>query len=131
MTREEDSTTTLPGIVEFANANHADLFISVHHNAFHPRLRGTETYWYRENSQELAEIVHKHLLEELGFKDRGASRERYYVIRHTTMPAILIEPGFLTNPEEEELLWTDEYQERTAQAAFDGIVEYLKKYAKN
>ncbi|WP_342574087.1 N-acetylmuramoyl-L-alanine amidase [Paenibacillus sp. FSL M8-0142] len=111
----------------FANELGADLFISIHGNTFEdPSVSGVETYYYHRNSYPLAEIIQKHMVQGSEFRDRGVKQEDYFVVKDTNMPAVLIETGYLTNPQEEQQMLTDEVQYRIAGSILDGIKEYLQ-----
>ncbi|WP_367074543.1 N-acetylmuramoyl-L-alanine amidase family protein [Paenibacillus pabuli] len=129
MTRETDIYPTRSERVKLANDLKADVFVSIHGNSVNaaPQVSGTETFYYqRENSKELANIIHKKLIKALGFKDRGVKNGNYQVIRETTMSAVLLEIGFLSNKLEEEAMMSETNQNKAAQAIVDGIKEYLK-----
>ncbi len=136
------SADTLPGgsspadlevRVNIANKAKADLFVSIHNNAGgNTEARGTETYYSSANpenaeSRALAEAVQAELLRQLGSNDRKVKDAAFYVIKNTVMPAILVELGFLTNPEEEKLLGSPDFQKKAARAIYEGILTY-KKY---
>ena len=88
---------------------------------------GIETHWYHDYSKNLAEIIHKNMIKQIpSSKDRGLFKSKFYVINHTTVPAVLCEIGFLSNPEERNELITDSRKQRTAKAIAEGIIEYLK-----
>ncbi|MEO2203873.1 N-acetylmuramoyl-L-alanine amidase family protein [Paenibacillus pabuli] len=129
MTRETDIYPTRSERVKLANDLKADVFVSIHGNSVTsaPQVSGTETFYYqRESSKELANIIHKKLIKALGFKDRGVKNGNYQVIRETTMSAVLLEIGFLSNKLEEEAMMSETNQNKAAQAIVDGIKEYLK-----
>ncbi|OZB92383.1 N-acetylmuramoyl-L-alanine amidase [Paenibacillus sp. XY044] len=112
---------------KFANDLGADLFISIHGNTYEdPNISGTETYYYHEDSLSLAEIMQKHMIQTSGFRDRGVKKENYFVVKETNMPGVLIETGYLTNPQEEKQMLSDEVQFRMASSILDGIKEYLE-----
>ncbi|WKL01253.1 N-acetylmuramoyl-L-alanine amidase [Paenibacillus amylolyticus] len=71
-------------------------------------------------------IIHKKLIKALGFKDRGVKNGNYQVIHETTMSAVLLEIGFLSNKSEEEAMMSETNLSKAAQAIVDGIKEYLK-----
>ncbi|GAV16040.1 N-acetylmuramoyl-L-alanine amidase family protein [Paenibacillus sp. chi10] len=130
MTRETDVYPTRTERVQLANTGKADVFVSIHGNSVKdsPKTTGTETFYYqRSSSKSLAEVIHRHLIEAIGLKDRGVKNGDLQVIRETTMPAVLLEIGFLSNPEEEAALLSDSFQDKAAQAIVDGIKEYLGK----
>ncbi|GIP03327.1 hypothetical protein J28TS4_17340 [Paenibacillus lautus] len=110
---------------EIANQLGADLFISIHGNTYEdPGVSGTETYYY-EDSQFLAEIMQKHVVQTSGFRDRGVKKEDFFVLKDTNMPAALIEMGYLTNPQEENEMLTEDFQYRVASSILDGMIEAL------
>ncbi|MGF7030520.1 N-acetylmuramoyl-L-alanine amidase [Paenibacillus mucilaginosus] len=124
MTRSDDTFIELGGRADLANAAQADLFVSIHANtAGKESIRGTETYYYTEQSREFAGLIHKYLLEATGFPDRKVKQERFYVIRNTVMPSVLLEVGFLSNNTDEAQLYQDEFQNRVAAS----IVAAIKK----
>ncbi|WP_339224316.1 N-acetylmuramoyl-L-alanine amidase [Paenibacillus sp. FSL W7-1332] len=128
MTRETDIYPTRSERVKLANDLKADVFVSIHGNSVKaaPQVSGTETYYYqRESSKELADLIHKNLIKALGFQDRGVKNGNYQVIRETTMSAVLLEVGFLSNKSEEEAMMSETNQNKAAQAIVDGIKEYL------
>ncbi len=127
-TRTTDVYPTLQERVKLANDLNADLFISVHANSFKPETRGTETYYYNDNSAELAAIVHRHLIGATQFPDRGVHRTDFYVIKNTKMPAVLTESGFLTNAYENAQLTSPAFQDKVAKALVAAIREYYEKH---
>lgn len=128
MTRSDDTFIALDDRAAIANKLKADVFVSVHGNSStNAATSGTETYYYqRESSKTLANIIHKHLIAATGFKDRGVKSERFVVVKKTTMPAVLLEVGFLSNKGDEALMFSEDFQYRVAQGIVDGIKEYLK-----
>jgi N-acetylmuramoyl-L-alanine amidase len=127
-----DTVTDLEARVEIANQAKADLFVSIHNDAFSDStVGGTSTFYSSTNpvyaqSMLFAQAVQKELVKQLGFNDRKVKDAAFYVIRHTTMPAILVELGFITNPEEEKLLGSPDFQKKAAGAIFQGILNYEK-----
>ncbi|MEW9667418.1 N-acetylmuramoyl-L-alanine amidase [Ammoniphilus sp. 3BR4] len=127
-TRSDDTYPTLQDRVQLANEMQADLFLSIHANAFKPETRGTETYYYSSQSEQFAKVLHRHLVEATGFPDRGAKKAGYYVIKNTNMPSGLIEIGFLTNAAENKQMLDPAFQKRVAQALGKAIHEYYVSY---
>lgn len=128
MSRETDVTVDLYDRPEMANASGADIFVSIHNNAYYQREHGTEIYWYNSNpgSPKLARAVQRAMREGIGLFDRGVkNHESFVVIKYTTMPAILVEIAFVTNPEEIKLLVDPEFQLRAARAIARGIDLYF------
>lgn len=126
LTRKDDTFVELLDRVKFAEDLKADLFISIHANSFdNTSVSGIETYYERANSKALAETMHKHVLAGMGLRDRGVKKAAYKVIKETTMPAILIEAGYLTNSTDAKALFDSKTQERLAVEIVKGIKEYL------
>lgn len=126
LTRSDDTFLELSERVAIANSLKADLFISVHANSSSTSVAsGTETYYKREESKAFAKVMHKYLVQATGLTDRGVQYGNFHVIRETTMPAILLEVGYLSNKKDEALLFTDELQNRVATAIVSGVKEYL------
>ena len=127
VTRPDDTTVSLGERVRIANNAKVDLFVSIHFNAGSSLANGIETFKYRNTknpiSHALAENVHKELIDNTGFKDRGVKTSGFYVIKNTNMPAILVELGFITNTKEEKIVNTDEFQEKCANAIVAGILK--------
>lgn len=76
-------------------------------------------------SKALAEIVQRRMVDTTDWVDRGVKENAFAVLRSARTPAILVEVGFMTNPEEGRLLATEPYQRKLAEAIADGIVEFL------
>ena len=128
LTRTDDIYVSLEDRVNFSEKEEPEIFVSIHVNsAVSTDPNGIETHWYHEYSKPLAEVIHKHLTKNIpNTKDRGLFKSKFYVINHTTVPAVLCEIGFISNEEERNQLITDERKQKTAKAIADGIVEYLK-----
>ncbi|MED1790042.1 N-acetylmuramoyl-L-alanine amidase family protein [Brevibacillus laterosporus] len=127
-TRNNDTYLTLKERTDIANEIDADVFISVHANSFNPETRGTETYYYNQNSLDLARVVHKHLLAATQFPDRKVKQNNFYVVKNTKMPAVLTETGFLTNQIENTQLMSPQFQDKVAKSLADAIFEYYQTY---
>ncbi|MNP54259.1 N-acetylmuramoyl-L-alanine amidase LytC precursor [compost metagenome] len=111
-----------------ANDMNADALISIHGNTYpDPAVSGTESYYYSEDSFPLAHDVHEQLVKATGFRDRGVKQDNWKVLRECKVPAILLEVGFLTNPENETTLLNDDRQNEIAHAIVDGIKNYFNE----
>jgi len=136
MTRETDTDVYAPNDsardelqarCDIANKDGARMFVSIHANSFtSSSLNGTTTYYYKASDLPLAQFIHHHLIDTLGTKDDGVRKENFYVIHHTSMPAVLIETAFLSNPSDAELLHSPAFLQRVATAIADGVAEYVK-----
>lgn len=127
LTRQDDTFVELNERADFANRLNADVFVSVHANSFNKdTVSGTETYYSRDESRALADILHSRILPATGFNDRGVRKNDLRVTLRTVMPAVLCEIGYLSSPEEEAALFTEKLQLQTAEAIAAGIREYLQ-----
>ncbi|MCX6995409.1 MAG: N-acetylmuramoyl-L-alanine amidase [Chlamydiae bacterium] len=136
MTRSNDLFVSLKERVALANDINADLFVSVHFNGSkNAQAKGLEIFYYddkenperRNYSKELAEDVLPAIIGITGRKSRGVKMDNFCVIRETRMPAILIEGGFLTNPEEAEVVQKEEYIKSLAYGIASGIDKFVKE----
>ncbi|WP_159883101.1 N-acetylmuramoyl-L-alanine amidase family protein [Paenibacillus puerhi] len=126
MTRSDDTFLELPERVALANNADADLFVSIHANsADKESIRGTETYYYTEQSADFANTMHAALLKGTGFIDRKVKKSAFHVIRNTTMPSVLLEIGFMSNRAEESLLFQEAFQDQVAASIVAGIKTQL------
>jgi N-acetylmuramoyl-L-alanine amidase len=126
LTRDTDVFIGLSERAKLANKLKADAFISIHVNSWKPESTGTETYYTRTgDSETLATIVQKYLVQSTGFKDRGTTKKNLAVTRETKMSAALAEPGFLSNPAEEVILVSADFIQRYAEAVARAACEYL------
>ena len=127
LTRVDDKYVSLQERVEFSENEAPEIFVSIHVNsAVAVEPKGIETHYYHDYSKELAKTVHAHLIKGIDTKDRGLFKSKFYVINHTTVPAILVEMGFISNDEERAALVTDSRKQKTAKAIAEGIIEYIK-----
>ena len=113
--------------MRLANEWNADYFISIHTNAVsNPQANGTEVLVYslRAPIYPLAEEVLEAITERMNTKDRGVKTDpSLYVLRRTRMPAMLIELGFITNPQDAQKLRDDPYG--FAYSIYEAIVDYF------
>lgn len=129
LTRSGDYFVTLQGRSDFANTRKADLFISIHNNANdNKNSNGTETFYYTAQSLGLAKEIHKELRGATGLADRHVTQARFWVIRKTWMPSVLLEVAFVTNPREEGLLNSPQWSQRVADGVTRGVINYNAIY---
>ena len=129
LTRDSDNFISLQGRTDLANDVDADLFVSIHANAINlsrPDVNGLETYYYK-SGRRLAEVIHWSILNGVKIDNRNIRRARFYVLRHSTMPAVLVEVGFLTGAVDSANLKDSNYRRQMAEAIARGIVEYIKQ----
>ncbi len=109
----------------FANRNKADLYLSCHLNSLdRSEMNGIESYFYKPEDIAPAKAIHEALLNKLGRVDRGLRKARFFVLFHTDMPAVLIEPAYFSNQEEYNLILTDAFREKIAEGVVEGIIHY-------
>ena len=136
MTREEDKFVSLEKRAKMANELNSTIFVSIHYNSAPiAEAQGVEVFFYQSKedkyramqSKRLAQAVLKNIVAETQAKSRGVKHGNFLVIRQTTMPAILVEGGFVTNEAELENLKDPVYLKRLAWGIVRGIEEYLNK----
>ncbi len=133
LTRASDRYVELVDRVRLAEAVGADLYLSVHANAnAAPSICGVETWVHsavaRSNpSWALAEAVQAAVVRATGAPDRGVLQQQLY-LRHTYLPAALVEVGYMTCPAELPRLLDTAYQERIARGIVDGLLAYLRTH---
>lgn len=135
MTREGDQKLTLRSRTDAIGRHRATLFVSIHNNSNgRPNsATGTEVYYHMQDadSRALAEVIHKRIVNDTGMKARGArSDSRLYktglfVLRNSTVPAALVEVGYVNHSGDATRLKNPEFQKKVARAIADGIVSYL------
>lgn len=139
MTREQDVDLVTPGEgtkkfrdlsnrLKIVEENHATLLISIHMNSFGSRWRGAQVFYHPKNikNQELAVAIQEELRLQLNNTNRQALPiNSAFLLQEAEIPAVIVEAGFLTNPNEEKLLKDPAYQEKIAQAIIAGIAKYL------
>ncbi len=121
------NASSLQQRVQIANSWPADYFISIHANAStNPEANGTEVYTFRNTgaAHELAEDIQDAIVEELDMRDLGVkTNPSLYVLRRTSMPAVLVELGFITNASDARKM--SENPEGFARAIYNGMLEYF------
>lgn len=127
LTRTGDFYVSLEQRCKVANSSRAHCFVSIHCNAYPVpgAKRGVEVYYYHQRSLPLARAIHARLVKALGIPDGGIRRRRFYVIRRTWIPAVLVEVAYIDHPEEEALLLNPSFRQRAAEAIAEGIVDFL------
>lgn len=127
MTRLDDRTVELEPRVDMANRMNATLFVSIHANAAtNAAASGIETYYYSSGAR-LAQYVQNSMMASFSqLPNRGVKQARFYVLRNTSMPSILVETGFVTNNYDAYMLGDPSQRSRMAQAIAQGILQYLR-----
>lgn len=137
-TRTSDVFITLANRAAFASKVGADLFISLHMNsASNSSANGTEVYYSPSNngarfsgitSKSMATMFKDNLVSNLGMKSRGVKSAGFYVIKRNTVPAVLIELGFLSGSSDYGKLTNPSFQANSAQVIYDTINEIFNTY---
>lgn len=142
MTREEDKMLSdgkvenkkredMKARVEIINHSVPKLVVSIHQNSYSDtNVKGAQVFYYEESREGKAasELMQKSLLEIDADNHRQAKGNNdYYLLKNTEAPVIIVECGFLSNPEEADLLIKEEYQDELADVISKGIVAYLER----
>ena len=129
LTRTGDiATDALAFRAELANANEADVFVSLHANsAANPAAHGTEVYHYPGSARgkRLAACLQSRLVAEMGMSDRGVKEANFQVLRETDCPAVLVEVAFISNEADRRLLTGYVGQLAAAVAVASGLADYF------
>lgn len=139
LTRENDvspapnysEAADLQARVDLANKDKVDLFVSIHNNSVtNHEVQGTSTYFSQGNphsneSLQLANSIQFAVIDTIKTKDRGIKEAGFYVLDQTTMPAVLLETAFISNPYEEARLQNPTFRKNVAAAVFRGIYHYF------
>lgn len=149
-TRTRDTTLELPDRAAIANRYNSDLFLSLHFNAASSRaVQGVETfsmtpagvessnsgvgrtttgnYTGNQNNAKnmlLAYTVQRAILRGTGLEDRGMKRARFEVLRSAKMPAVLIEGGFMSNPDDARKIYDPAFRTKLAKSIVEGVLAY-------
>lgn len=142
LTRDSDVSLSSEGVrnkkssdlqnrVLFADKVNANYLISIHQNSFpSPSSHGAQTFYF-QNSTESEALAHTIQESLLAFDPSNKRIEKasssYYILKHTVIPSVIVECGFLSNPEEAEKLASSIYQKQIAEAIANGIDTYLSK----
>ncbi|MDF1617355.1 N-acetylmuramoyl-L-alanine amidase [Petrocella sp. FN5] len=134
-TRLTDTFPSLQERCDLANEVGADFFVSIHNNAFNASHNGTETLYFPSSAQnkltspKLAQIFQKNIVAYTGMMDRGLKqRENLYLLKNTSMPAILVEVGFLTNVGDAAKLKDENFLKTSGAALYQSILETFETY---
>lgn len=134
LTRSDESREVdLPPRVALAKQVRADVFVSIHANSINlsrQDINGTETYFApgAVAGKELAQTILDSITRGVNIQSRGLHSARFYVIRNTTMPATLIETGFVTGADDAPKLRDPNFQRQMAAAIAQGIIQYLNRH---
>jgi N-acetylmuramoyl-L-alanine amidase len=128
LTRTSDIDLDLAPRVELADRVRATVFVSIHANAIsmsRPDVNGLETYYY-DSGYDLARMIHASVLQTAPIRDRGVRSARFYVLRKSSMPSVLVETGFVTGAEDAANLANSAHRQRMAEGIARGILQYIR-----
>lgn len=109
----------------------ASAFVSIHHNAYTGKwgnATGVEVYTDRKptvKDKELANAIYNRLVKYTGLRGRGVKKANFYVINQNTIPAVLVEGGFMDGRNDYKVITSESGQEAYAKAVVEGLVEFL------
>ncbi len=137
-TREKDIKVDLYERAAFASEVGADMFISLHLNAHNSSsIRGTEVFYSKDNNEssesgfnsyKLAKALSENLSIAMDTRNRGATKNDFVVIKYNTVPAVLIELGYMTNATELTKLKDTAYQQKAAKTIYDTVIQLYNDY---
>ncbi len=131
LTRTDDRDVELEPRVQMAEQAHANLFVSIHANSIsmdRPDVNGIETYYY-SSGEQMAQVIQDSIVQGTGMNDKGTHSARFYVLRRTSMPAVLIETGFVTGSEDAAHLANAIFQNQMALSIAQGILRFAQQNA--
>jgi N-acetylmuramoyl-L-alanine amidase len=128
LTRRSDRTIDLAPRVAIAEQANANLFVSIHANSAGASANGVETYYYGSSEgQQLAQSIQSNIIRSTGMIDRGVKTARFYVLTQTSMPAALVEVGFVTGRDDARRLSNASSRNQIAGAITRGILQYIQQ----
>ncbi|CCO07421.1 N-acetylmuramoyl-L-alanine amidase family protein [Desulforamulus hydrothermalis] len=140
LTREGDYNLAVPGLhgrqakrydiekrIELAETFGADAVISIHVNVGRRLCTGAETFYHRQSprSKLLARYIQKEISGLPQMNKRVVKTGNYYILRRTPMPCVIVETGYLNNPQERKKLLDKSYRQMLARAIARGVINYL------
>jgi N-acetylmuramoyl-L-alanine amidase len=126
MTRTGDYFVPLDDRVRISQEYNTHAFISLHYDAFPMiSINGTSTYFNSGADRELAEAMQPSLSSNLDLHNRGVMRGNYRVLRNNSAPSVILELGFMSNPNDLAVIQTEEYHDSVAEAVADGLKNYF------
>jgi N-acetylmuramoyl-L-alanine amidase len=128
LTRNSDEEIDLEPRVAMAERANATVFVSIHANSIsldRPDVNGLETYYF-ESGLGLANSIHANILRSAQIEDRRVRKARFFVLRKTSMPSVLVETGFVTGATDAANLATAAHRQNMARGIAQGILQYLR-----
>ena len=133
-TIREKKVSDVRNRVKIGNNSSADIFISIHLNKLaESKYSGWQTFYKKadENSKNLANSIQNSLNTTMSKENNRTPHtiSNVYIMKHVEIPITIVECGFLSNPEEEKLLQTDDYQNKLAWGIYNGIMDYFNNFS--
>lgn len=127
LTRNNDTYISLRSRVSTSHYHAADAFVSIHYDSNTNRsVRGSTGYYYHDYQKPLAEDLYSTLSQQTGLKNRGVRFGDYHVLRENKQRAVLLELGYLSNPEDEMLVNSGQFQETASTGIYNGLARFFK-----
>lgn len=127
LTRTNDTSVSLAERANISNQEQANAFISLHFDSGpNANVSGTTGYFFSANSENLGATIGKYLKQNLPIKNQGILFQNFMVLRENTQPAVLLELGYLNNPEDNKIIETQEYQQNIAKSIANALKEYFQ-----
>ena len=128
-TLRQKKNSDLKNRVKIGNSSSADIFISIHLNKINEsQYYGWQTFFKEGNEEgkKLAKCIQNNLNEAIQKENKREplNINNVYIIKYVEIPTVIVECGFLSNPEEESKLQTEEYQEKLSWGIYNGIMSY-------
>lgn len=141
MTRESDvglyeetdsnkKSSDMKARIELIESAECDIAVSIHQNSYSdPKVKGAQCFYYTDSKEgkRLAEIIQSRLVSEVDPTNHRLAKgnDSYYLLKKSSVPTVIVECGFLSNPQETALLTTSEYQQLLAENIAMSVVSYL------
>ncbi|AIF43332.1 N-acetylmuramoyl-L-alanine amidase [Virgibacillus sp. SK37] len=127
LTRLNDEFISLASRTSIANISGGEAFLSLHYNSVAdlPDVSGIQSYYFLKDSKEMAQAIQSALIKITGANNRGVHKEDFYVLRQNRNEAVLLELGFISNKESQQLLTTQAYQEKIVAGIINGLNNYF------
>ena len=127
LVRTSDKTMSLNERIAFNKLFWTDAYISVHFNAFTKSgSRGISTHYYaNKKDEQLAYSIQQALVQHTSLNDRGVQKDNYFVLRENADVSVLVELGFISNPDELSVIQSDAYDENVSNAVLEGLGNYF------
>ncbi|WP_427159390.1 N-acetylmuramoyl-L-alanine amidase [Aliinostoc sp. HNIBRCY26] len=131
MTREDDRDVSLPERQAIINRESPAIALSIHYNSLPDNgdaenTQGVGTFWYNSQAHSLAVFMHNYLVQKLARPSYGVFWNNLALTRPATAPSVLLELGFMSNPNEFEWVTNSQEQKKLANTLADGITEWFR-----